>query len=404
MKNFARKRVNGFLVPAKFRYPDITSSLPHSVRKSGPIRQQIPTKSRGHLIRIIMSSRRRRNDVACARGDIGRMRLLIGSLLIVVSIIPAVVHASGSSFRELLDFSWQHALSPARTDKTDRLAMADPTIDRDREIDREQKRIAMKKAEATLRSLQLPDVIATLPTELTSPPDLPVEKVCDALAAAAEETGLPASFFARLLWQESKFKQRVVSHAGARGVAQFMPATAVMFGLHNPFDPIASIAASGRFLRELFQQFGNIGLAAAAYNAGPRRIQDWLAQRGKMPDETRNYVKIITGQPIEKWTERAQIDVAVHLPPMAPCEGVQGLSRTAAADRIPVNMTPAIAKLIDDAKERIAKAKAVQLAKKEKANAARLARLKKGEKSKVAGKDQDKVRAKSAKLASADKG
>ena len=47
-----------------------------------------------------------------------------------------------------------------------------------------------------------------------------------------------------------------------------------------------------------------------------------------MPDETRNYVKIITGQPIEKWTERAQIDVAVHLPPMAPCEGVQGLSRT----------------------------------------------------------------------------
>jgi hypothetical protein len=67
-------------------------------------------------------------------------------------------------------------------------------------------------------------------------------------------------------------------------------------------------------------------------------------------------------------------------------------------------MTPAIAKIIDDAKERVAKAKAVQLAKKEKANAARLARLKKGEKSKVAGKDQDKVRGKSAKLASADKG
>ena len=116
----------------------------------------------------------------------------------------------------------------------------------------------MKKAEATLRSLQLPDVIATLPSELTSPPDLPVEKVCDALAAAAEETGLPASFFARLLWQESKFKQRVVSHASRARRRAIRPATAVMFGLHNPFDPIASIAASGRFLRELLQQFGDI--------------------------------------------------------------------------------------------------------------------------------------------------
>jgi hypothetical protein len=310
------------------------------------------------------------------------MRLLMGLLLIVVSLIPAIVHASGTTVREVLDFSWQYALSPARADKSDRLAMADPTIDEDRAVDREQKRIAMKKAEATLRSLQLPDFIATLPKELTSPPDLPVEKVCDALAAAAEETGLPPSFFARLIWQESGFRQRIVSRAGAQGVAQFMPGTAVLMGLHNPFDPIASVAASARFLRELFQQFGNIGLAAAAYNAGPRRIQEWLAQRGKMPDETRNYVKIITGQPIEKWTEKADIDVAVHLPAKAPCEGVLGLSRTAAADRIPVNMTPAIAKIIDDAKERVAKVKAAEAAKKEKSRLA-----KKGDKSKLAGKN-----------------
>lgn len=319
------------------------------------------------------------------------MRLLVGSLLIAVSIIPAIVHSSGTTFREMFDFSWQYALSPARAEKSDRMAMADPTIDRDREAERDRMRHAIRQAVVTLRNLPLPDVIATLPIELTSPPDLPVEKVCDALAAAAEETGLPPAFFARLIWQESKFKQRVVSHAGARGVAQFMPATAVQFGLHNPFDPIASVAASGRFLRELFQQFGNLGLAAAAYNAGPRRIQDWLAQRGKMPDETRNYVKIITGQPIEKWTEKAEIEVASHLPARAPCEGVLGLSRVAAADRVPVEMTPAIAKIIEEAKERVAKAKAAQLAKKEKANAARLAKLKKGkdEKSKSADKDGD---------------
>jgi len=126
---------------------------------------------------------------------------------------------------------------------------------------------------------------------------------------------------------------------------------------------------------------------AAAYNAGPRRITEWLAQRGKMPDETRNYVKTITGQPIEKWTEKTEIEVASHLPARAPCEGVLGLSRVAAADRIPVQMTPAIAKIIDEAKERVAKAKAVQLAKaKEKAE--RLAKLKKGKETKTAGKGE----------------
>ncbi|HKY86323.1 MAG TPA: lytic transglycosylase domain-containing protein [Pseudorhodoplanes sp.] len=315
-------------------------------------------------------------------------RLLVGSLLIAASIVPTIVHSSGTTFREIFDFSWQYALSPANAAKSDRMAMADPTIDQERNAERERMREGIRKAVVTLRNLPLPEFIATLPTELTSPPELPVELVCDALARAAEETGLPPAFFARLIWQESKFKQRVVSHAGARGVAQFMPGTAVQFGLHNPFDPIASVAASGRFLRQLFEQFGNIGLAAAAYNAGPRRIQDWLAQRGKMPEETRNYVKIITGQPIEKWTERAEIDVASHLPARAPCEGVLGLSRVASADRIPVQMTPAIAKLIDEAKERVAKAKAAQLAKKEKANAARLAKLKKdNEKTKSADKD-----------------
>jgi hypothetical protein len=324
------------------------------------------------------------------------MRLLLGSFFIAASILPAIVHTSGTTFREIFDFSWQYALSPARAEKADRLAMTDPSIDQSRESERERLRRAIDQAEAALRALPLPDVVATLPAVLTSPPELPVELVCDALARAAEETGLPPSFFARLIYQESGFRQRIVSRAGARGVAQFMPETAVQFGLHNSFDPIASVAASGRFLRELFQQFGNLGLAAAAYNAGPRRVTDWLAQRGPMPDETRNYVKTITGQPIEKWTEKAEIEVATHLPPRAPCAGVLGLSRVASAERVPVAMTPAIAKIIDEAKERAAKAKiAAAQAAKEKAE--KLAKLKKdkddksdkGDKEKSASKDDD---------------
>jgi hypothetical protein len=307
------------------------------------------------------------------------MRLLLGSILIAVSILPAIVTSTGTKFREVFEFSWHYAVSQAHAAKPDRLE------------EPEQTREALREADQMLRALPLPDVIATLPAELTPQVDVPVEKVCDALTAAAQETGLPPAFFARLIWQESRFRQHAVSRAGAQGVAQFMPGTAAQFGLHNPFDPIASLAASARFLRDLFQQFGNIGLAAAAYNAGPRRIQEWLAQRGKMPDETRNYVKIITGQPVEKWTQRAPIDVAAHLPAKAPCEGVQGLSRFASADRIPVEMTPAIAKIIDEAKERVAKAKAAQLAKKEKANSARLAKLQKGKDEKTASKAGSKT-------------
>src|SRR5467141_1920921 len=64
-----------------------------------------------------------------------------------------------------------------------------------------------------------------------------VVRICDVLAAAAAENDLPVDFFARLIWQESRFDPTAVSRAGAQGVAQFMPATASWRGLADPFDP-----------------------------------------------------------------------------------------------------------------------------------------------------------------------
>jgi soluble lytic murein transglycosylase-like protein len=78
-----------------------------------------------------------------------------------------------------------------------------------------------------------------------------------------------------------------VSRAGAQGVAQFMPATARWRGLADPFDPVEAIAKSAKLLRDLRRDFGNLGLAAAAYNAGPARVRDWLAGRRGLPRETR---------------------------------------------------------------------------------------------------------------------
>jgi hypothetical protein len=88
----------------------------------------------------------------------------------------------------------------------------------------------------------------------------------------------------------------------AQGIAQFMPGTANERRLLDPFDPVQALPKSAEYLNELRGQFGNLGLAAAAYNAGPRRVQEWLEGKGSMPAETRDYVLAITGSPIEDWT------------------------------------------------------------------------------------------------------
>jgi transglycosylase-like protein with SLT domain len=143
--------------------------------------------------------------------------------------------------------------------------------------------------------------------------------VCSAAASVAQANNLPVHFFANLIWSESSFDIRTISRAGAQGIAQFMPRTAVQFGLINPFEPIHALNVSGKFLRDLNAQFGNLGLAAAAYNAGPRRVSDWLAKRGDLPTETRNYVVRITGRPVEEWVNAKNDVEMLVMPAKAPC-------------------------------------------------------------------------------------
>jgi hypothetical protein len=125
--------------------------------------------------------------------------------------------------------------------------------------------------------------------------------ICEALAEAAASHELPVDFFTRLIWQESRFKADAVSPAGAQGVAQFMPATARLRQLENPFDPLDAITKSAQLLRDLHREFGNLGLAAAAYNAGSGRVRDWLIRRRPLPGGTRAYVRLVTGHSVEEW-------------------------------------------------------------------------------------------------------
>lgn len=126
------------------------------------------------------------------------------------------------------------------------------------------------------------------------------QAICRLIDAAAAKEGLPAAFLTRLIWRESSFRPHVVSNKGAQGIAQFMPGTARERGLENPFDPEAAIPASAALLADLNRRFGNLGLAAAAYNAGPGRVSGFL-NGGGLPEETRAYVRIITGRPAEDW-------------------------------------------------------------------------------------------------------
>src|SRR5262249_1990401 len=96
--------------------------------------------------------------------------------------------------------------------------------------------------------------------------------------------------------------------AGALGIAQFMPATARLRGLADPFDPDQAIPKSAELLRDLIQRFGNAGLAAAAYNAGPHRVDAWLAGPRTLPRQTQAYVRIVTGRTAEEWIAPTEID------------------------------------------------------------------------------------------------
>ena len=142
--------------------------------------------------------------------------------------------------------------------------------------------------------------------------------LCGIVEDSAKAEGLPINFFTRLIWRESAFQPRAVSPAGAQGVAQFMPGTASERGLADPFDPATAIPASAKLIADLELRFGNLGLAAAAYNAGPNALAKWLDGEGGMPFETQEYVRAITGHDVEEW--RAPIPPATSAPgPAEPC-------------------------------------------------------------------------------------
>jgi hypothetical protein len=98
-----------------------------------------------------------------------------------------------------------------------------------------------------------------------------------------------------------------------------MPMTAGERLLRNPFDPQQALPKSAEFLRDLRIQFGNLGLAAAAYNAGPQRIRNWLAGKTSLPLETQSYVRIVTGRSAQEWVHLDRSVLSVTIPKEMSC-------------------------------------------------------------------------------------
>ncbi len=130
-----------------------------------------------------------------------------------------------------------------------------------------------------------------------------IADVCGVIEAAAVDNALDPHFLARLIWKESLFDAGAVSPAGALGIAQFMPDTARLRGLADPFNPAEALVASARYLAELASAYGNIGLAAVAYNGGEARAERFIARQGGLPRETIAYVRAITGHSAEAWRD-----------------------------------------------------------------------------------------------------
>src|SRR6202171_2586280 len=106
-----------------------------------------------------------------------------------------------------------------------------------------------------------PPAAQNQPASLNNPPT--ADDICRAVEEDAAANGLPVEFFARVIWQESRFNAQAVSPKGAQGIAQFMPRTADWRGLADPFDPIEALKNSASDVGDAQTKFGNLGLAAA---------------------------------------------------------------------------------------------------------------------------------------------
>ena len=129
-----------------------------------------------------------------------------------------------------------------------------------------------------------------IPADIPTSGDPELDRI---IFEVGEKQGVDPRFIHAVIWQESRYQTKALSHAGAQGLMQLIPATAERFGCDNPNDPVQNITAGTKYLSWLLKRFsGNVELALAGYNAGEGAVDKY---DGIPPyNETQNYVKIIS--------------------------------------------------------------------------------------------------------------
>ena len=144
-------------------------------------------------------------------------------------------------------------------------------------------------AEVAATAVSAEDFIpADMPTSGDRNLDLIIEHV-------GERDGVDPRLIHAVIWKESRYNQDAVSHVGAQGLMQLMPATAKRFNCSDLSDAESNVEAGTKYLRWLLKHFdGDVTLALAAYNAGEGSVDKYS---GVPPfAETQNYVRVITGR------------------------------------------------------------------------------------------------------------
>jgi soluble lytic murein transglycosylase-like protein len=147
---------------------------------------------------------------------------------------------------------------------------------------------------------------------LPAAPEAPVapDRVYDdIIAEASAEYGVDPELVRAVIRAESQFDPKAESGAGAKGLMQLMPILSKELGIQDPFNPRENIFGGTKYLSKLLDRHdGNVTLALASYNAGPRNVARY---KGVPPfKETRGYVKKISKMMADAREEQAAPMVA----------------------------------------------------------------------------------------------
>lgn len=157
--------------------------------------------------------------------------------------------------------------------------------------------VLLSRAGLAMMLALLIDCSGTCAAAADTAPDASSDPYANFMVDASQRFGVPTSWLRAVMQVESARNPKAVSPKGAMGLMQLMPETwatlRVRYHLgNNPFDPHDNILGGAAYLRELFDRYGASGFLAA-YNAGPKRFEDYLAGLRPLRDETKRYVSIL---------------------------------------------------------------------------------------------------------------